>query len=251
MKKIPLIVFSVLLLIPVGFQDALACGIHGSGNDINDLVITPLSAPNQYELRFQNFVSLTYTGSEMCGCAIEVPNNWTIISASLAEAGGTTLLENFPAFIEDTGLSMALEGDPDFPIITGNKLVALKNTIVPPGSSVQQAADLVFIIQTQDSESQIVQALQNNLLALGLVNSQGTGFDPDHRQILNIVFEIIGGTIIPIESSSLLLAGVQTPAIWMLSGLSALGIGACWITRNPYNVRNIKVLLEDYFDKIK
>lgn len=232
MKKLAFLVFSVLLLVPA-IQYASACGIHGtgSGNNIDDWILTPFTQ-NQYELRFQNFVSLTYTGGEMCGCAIEVPNDWTIISASLVQAGGTTLLQNFPAFSLDSGLSTSLEGDPDFPIITGNKLVALKNTIVPPGSSVQQNADLVFVIQTQDSPLQITQVLQNNLLAVGQVNSQGTGFDPDHRQILNIVFEIIGGSILPIEKTSLLLAGAQSYS-WMIPvTLSVLGIGLFFLRRN-------------------
>lgn len=234
MKKLLFLAFCALLLIP-GVQDALACGIHGtgSGGNINDWTITPdSSAPNQYELRFENFVSLTYTGGEMCGCAIEVPDEWTIISASLVEAGGTALLPNFPPFSLDSGLSTALEGDPDFPIIAGNKLVALKNTIQLDGSSMQHDADLVFVIQTQDSESQIAQALKNNLLAVGQVNTLGTGFDPGHRQILNIFFEIIGGNIIPIDSASLILAGANSFS-WMIPvTLSILGIGLFILRKN-------------------
>ncbi len=60
---------------------------------------------------------------------------------------------------------------------------------------------------------------------------------------------VIGGEIIPIETTSLLLAGAQTPAVWMISALSVLGIGAFWFTRNPYNIRNIKVILQDYLDR--
>ena len=62
--------------------------------------------------------------------------------------------------------------------------------------------------------------------------------------------QVIGGEIIPIETTSLILAGAQTPAVWMLSILSALGIGTFWIARNPYNVRNIKVILQDYLDRL-
>jgi len=60
---------------------------------------------------------------------------------------------------------------------------------------------------------------------------------------------VIGGEIIPIETTSLILAGAQTPAVWMISALSALGIGAFGFTRNPYNIRNIKVILQDYLDR--
>jgi len=59
----------------------------------------------------------------------------------------------------------------------------------------------------------------------------------------------VAGEIIPIETTSLILAGAQSPAVWIISTLSALGIGAFVFTRNPSNVRNIKVILRDYFDR--
>jgi len=55
---------------------------------------------------------------------------------------------------------------------------------------------------------------------------------------------------LPIEASSLILAGAQTPAGWLISTFAALGIGAFLLTRNPYNVRNIKVILRDYLDRL-
>jgi len=61
---------------------------------------------------------------------------------------------------------------------------------------------------------------------------------------------VVGGEIIPIETISLVLAGLQTPAVWMISTFSALGIGTFLLTRNPYNVRNIKVILRDYLDRL-
>ena len=59
----------------------------------------------------------------------------------------------------------------------------------------------------------------------------------------------VGGEPLPIESTSLLLAGAQTPIAWMMYAFSALGIGAFLFTRNPNNVRNVKVILQDYLDR--
>jgi len=61
---------------------------------------------------------------------------------------------------------------------------------------------------------------------------------------------VVGGEIIPLETTSLILAGIQTPAVWMISTFSALGIGAFLLTRNTHNVRNIKVILRDYLDRL-
>ena len=68
--------------------------------------------------------------------------------------------------------------------------------------------------------------------------------------ILEIPQIPVGGEIIPIDATSLILAGAQTPSVWMVSALSALGVGAFLFTRNPSNVRNIKVILQDYLDRL-
>jgi len=59
----------------------------------------------------------------------------------------------------------------------------------------------------------------------------------------------VGGEFLPIETTALLVAGVQTPLAWMIYAFSAIGIGAFLFTRNPYNIRNVKVILRDYLDR--
>jgi len=76
----------------------------------------------------------------------------------------------------------------------------------------------------------------------------------DERGISDIAFsppaQAVAGEIIPIDATSLILAGLQTPAVWMISTFSALGIGAFLLTRNPWNVRNMKAILQDYLDRL-
>ncbi len=62
--------------------------------------------------------------------------------------------------------------------------------------------------------------------------------------------KIVGGEFLPIETTSLLLAAAQSPSLWLTSlTIAALGIGAYVFTRNPNNIRNIKVILRDYLDR--
>jgi len=62
--------------------------------------------------------------------------------------------------------------------------------------------------------------------------------------------EVVGGEFLPIDSTALLLAVAQSPASWLTTlALVALGIGAYVFTRNPNNMRNIKVILRDYLDR--
>jgi len=62
---------------------------------------------------------------------------------------------------------------------------------------------------------------------------------------------VVGGEFLPIETTALLLAAAQSPASWLTSlTIAALGIGAYVFTRNPSNMRNIKVILRDYLDRL-
>jgi len=61
---------------------------------------------------------------------------------------------------------------------------------------------------------------------------------------------VVGGEFLPIETTSLLLAAASSPASWLTTlTIAALGIGAYVFTRNPNNMRNIKVILRDYLDR--
>jgi len=60
----------------------------------------------------------------------------------------------------------------------------------------------------------------------------------------------VGGEFLPIDSTALLLAVAQSPASWLTSlTIAALGIAAYVFSRNPNNMRNIKVILRDYLDR--
>jgi len=63
--------------------------------------------------------------------------------------------------------------------------------------------------------------------------------------------QVVGGEFLPIETTSLLLAAAQSPASWLTTlTIAALGIGVYVFTRNPNNMRNIKVILRDYLDRL-
>lgn len=70
---------------------------------------------------------------------------------------------------------------------------------------------------------------------------------------MNNIFDeetVVGGEIIELDTTALLLAGAQSPATWLTSlTIAALGIGAYVFTRNTNNMRNIKAILQDYLDR--
>jgi len=72
---------------------------------------------------------------------------------------------------------------------------------------------------------------------------------PDLITDLTFCPSLVGGEFLSLDTTALLVAGITTPVAWMVYAVSAIGIGAFWFARNPYNVRNVKVILEDYFDR--
>jgi len=58
-----------------------------------------------------------------------------------------------------------------------------------------------------------------------------------------------GGEFSQIDTTALILAGATSTIAWYMYAFTALGIGAFWFARNPYNVRNIKAIMGDYLDR--
>ena len=61
--------------------------------------------------------------------------------------------------------------------------------------------------------------------------------------------EVVAGEILPIDNTALFLAGLSSSAVWMIPTLAGIA-GAGLLVRNPNNIRNIKVILEDYFEQL-
>jgi hypothetical protein len=60
---------------------------------------------------------------------------------------------------------------------------------------------------------------------------------------------VVGGELLPIETTALLLTAAQSPAWITALTIAALGIGAFVFTRNPSNLRNIRAILRYYLDR--
>jgi len=111
-------------------------------------------------------------------------------------------------------------------------------------------------IHTDDDESNGVALFwENSDVVIGNngKNNSGSGWLDIGRDLwfqLTSNDVVIGGEFLPIDNTSLLLAVASTPAAWLSSlALVALGIGAYVFTRNPNNMKNIKVIFQDYLDR--
>jgi len=68
-------------------------------------------------------------------------------------------------------------------------------------------------------------------------------------ELFPLDIQCIGGELISIDTTSLLVAGATSSIAWYMYAFTALGIGAFWFARNPYNVRNVKTIIGDYLDR--
>ena len=106
----------------------------------------------------------------------------------------------------------------------------------PPGfnAGVQLDVGAISGVTSPSIGNAIIGAgLENDLLAgLSYINLHTQAFPGGELrgQVECIPIEVIGGEIIPIEATSLLLAGLQTSVIWMLPVIvGAAGVGAFYI----------------------
>jgi len=120
------------------------------------------------------------------------------------------------------------------------------NTIFWLGlESLGTASAVGWVFGTEGFGSQTLQS------AFGTFDNWGN-FNSNHAWFLitGKLTTVVGGELLPIDSTALLIAAAQSPAAWMTSiTFAIIGVGAYIFTRNPNNMRNIKVILRDYLDR--
>ena len=84
---------------------------------------------------------------------------------------------------------------------------------------------------------------------LGAITNEITGLTNPYGLALRFLTQGVGGEYFTLDTTALLVAGVQTPMALMMYAFSAIGIGAFLFTRNANNIRNVKVILQDYLDR--
>ena len=221
-----MVIPAILLLASIGTQYAFACSTHG-GPDIGIPDITQLP-DGTWELRFIGFTTIDYSSGDMCSCAFQVLNGWDIESAQFVFSGTSDPVTTFPQFDPDTNsgpLSLTSTLESLYPTSSLTKWIALKNTIPATtlgGNSVDLIIKGTFPGAT---ESTILQDLDGKLVVIGKLNNEGNDYDGDHFQVLTIFEQLIGGKIIPTESTSLLLAGAQSTTLMIPVVVSIVGIG--------------------------
>jgi len=103
-----------------------------------------------------------------------------------------------------------------------------RSDIVPPGASDEDFTDLAFSID------------------LEFIPKPFCEIFPDLP-----VCKLIGGEFSQIDTTALLVAGATSSIAYYMYAFTALGIGAFWFARNPYNVRNVKTIMGDYLDRFR
>ena len=207
-KLLPLVAFSILLLVPLGAQNAFAAQFSCSTPMLGADEVPPTGSPGV---------------GVLTGTYDDATNqlSWNISWFGLL-APETAMHFHAPAL---PGFNAGVQLDVG--AISGLVSPSIGNAIIGAGLETDLLAGLSYI------------NLHTQAFPGGELRGQ-VSCSPD---------DMIGGEIIPIDSTSLILAGAQTPSAWIVSSLLALGIGAFLFTRNPNNVRNIKVILQDYLDR--
>ncbi len=265
-KLLPLVAFSVLLLAPLGDQNAFAgpvfddkifdnggvAPITDGGPGINNPSGTPFTAAEDFVLDGDFFVTdihFVVNGD---------PANFDMVSFQffiLSDNGGE------PGNILASGNAMDLEVEP------------VPSTLV---ANVWFNLDIPF--EAKEGVTYWFALHETNVVGSGIGwtrSSTNTGqgaelcqsavvppnppanwsCDSGHVWFLlsgnEIITDPVGGESLTIDSTALLLAAAQSPVSWLATlTIAALGIGAYVFTRNPNNMRNIKVILRDYLDRI-
>jgi len=252
-KLIPLLAFSILLLVPVGAQNAFAGIVQVCNTDQTPLVdLLAGECIIAGDKQFDNWMLVIPTSDYDLSNAQVVPvnddpNNPGLRFLTPGLTNGAFLVEVFAIGYDVTSLSNDLIKDFSLELIDVSGGVSMEEFLEPCCANKAAVGNPGFLFDELEFAP-----IQSISVTISLILDQTFGpasLDEFVALYSQLPAEVVGGEIIPIDATSLILAGAQTPAVWIISAFSALGIGAFWFTRNPYNVRNIKVIFQDYLDR--
>ena len=267
-KLIPILAFSVLLLAPVGAQNAFA-GFQqqicvGSSN-LGALLANPtncIQVDDKTFTNFRNYDSFGAVSADMIQVdGVTVDDEHGLKFTCLQQSCAVT---NSPP--TTTGLSISFDYDviSDGDLISDNTLtldsfIAIETTIIPPfgfasvtveervysdlGQTNEIAFKVVFgtdqtgedlsdHIDYPSSHQSVSVDVVISLLTTGNAFAQLNEFTQTFSQTPN---PLVGGELLPIDSTALLLAGAQTFS-WMIPVLlSGIGIGLFVVSRKSEN----------------
>ena len=266
-KLIPLIAFSVLLLVPAGAQSAFAQEIlplaFGDCTS-NDTGGGPWSDKNTWDcvggvdvpakrrqvqilsgdtvtvnsdLNRASGVATTFIGNVFVDGTLVVPSPFTfkadqlqIVSGSVENFGNMIIAEffNFNIFNNNCGSTLTIQQLST--TAGGDRGPEGQNA----GSSLTNFGtfELGILFPINGFFNNLSSFLNGGTLINVIVSGQDQNFEGmPITTISNIC--IVGGELLPIDSTALLLAGAQTNAVWIMSALVVIGsvaFGALYIT---------------------
>jgi len=188
-KLIPLLAFSILMLVPVGAQNAFS----------DTMVIGPGAQV------------VVETGSTLEIDSNDAPNTLTNKGDLIVEDGGNVVITKEGNFFNDCDATVSLDGNNAMQIGSlGALLASLTNhgSIFGPG-------EINFIANSIEvKNSDILTAILNPAVAIMSIASI-CSVDGGTQ---------IGGVLIPIDASALVLAGAQSEMIWILPAVLIVAV---------------------------
>jgi len=231
------VVFSILLLVPLVAQDAFAVTKTWDGGGAGSTWEDPLNwnpdgvpAPNDDVVLDVNDLTVSINSAVTVGPSGSITLSPTGFNNNIEVNGPSGSLTIFGTFTMNNPLDdIILRGNGGIVTVQCSGVVTIGNgmilvtlglggKLVNHGTITGTATNNIVI-----SSFGLVQ--NSGILPAGIVNNGGT------LQTIPSICNIIGGEIIPIETTSLLLAGTQTFS-WMIPVvLSVLGIGLFVVSR--------------------
>jgi len=265
-KLLPLVAFSILLLVPVGAQNAFATDednviFDGGRSDFDS--VCPMNLPSficAEDFKLQKATNLRDVHLDVSQFQPDALPNLPTAEFIYKIYADSKIMPGTPGVLLQEGEGINEHKVPNVEAGAGSFDFRYWFDL---DDEIFLQADTTYWLQLEVTNipRDILNEIGWTSTTPGFENGAALSFDQGSTwqsgsAQLNLVLtggddEVVGGEFLPIDSAALLLAAAQSPVSWLATlTIAALGIGAYVFSRNPSSMRNIKVILRDYLDRI-